>query len=644
VARFNLQSVKRWAFEPKQPPTAIGLATGTGSAVIADSGGGVCMLDRTGKEVMRVKLPHPAYDLEVTSRAEYIALLCEDKKLRVINNRGEILWDADVDSEASAVDLSSRAGLVAVGSARKRLQLFRLDGEPRLDKKLDFTVFDLVFAPGVSGLAAVSTTGDLGFFEYDGRMRWKVSIGRRCRGIDVSERGRFIILPVYESGIKAYNLDGGYIGEYDVLAEVICASINASGKLIFLADQKNRLILLSKNAEVIWNMDLEKPVLSLNTDDTGALCLALVEGGEVIFLELVAEETPYFDFLEFPSDSKELDAKLLWKKDFRLILPRFDNIQTDISPDGGYITVMGDKKISVYDDTSLLKWNDTIDEPDPVICSAREDNHFFVNTASNLYRYSYRNGRRWKQLLNFDRIYTPYEKGNLYAIAGKELFAVNREGEILWRNTLHDQPMKAVSAPDGLYIGIKFTDGILEVYNSSGGLTLRREDLRGTRDIAFFSNFFISLLNERDAIGIGFPILDERLFSAPSEVKSIMGLSKYLVFQHALGGVTVFNDKWDKQMELPDEMGRLVVTRDRNGEPCFIRVTETELKLYNKKGRPLWKYSADKKITAGTLSMAGGRIVFFAGNEMYCIDLGYSAKETELIKYLEFSGKRGIYG
>ena len=644
MAKFNLQSVKRWAFEPKQPPTAIGLAAGIGSAVIADAGGNVSMLDRTGREVMRARLPHPAYDLEVTSRAEYIALLCEDKKLRVLNRHGEILWDADVDIGASAVDISCRAGLVAVGSARKKLQLFRLDGEPRLEEKLDFTVFDLAFAPGASGLAAVSTTGDLGFFEYDGRMRWKVSTGRRCRGVDVSDNGRFIILPVYESGIKAYNLDGDYIGEYDVLAEVICAAINASGKLIFLADQRNRLILLSKNAEVIWNMDLEKPVLSLKTDDTGALCLALVEGGEVIFLELVADDTPFFDFLEFPSDSRSLDAKLLWRKDFRPILSRFDAIQTDISPDGGYIAVMGEKRISVYDDTSLLKWNDTIDEPDPVICSAREDNHFFVNTASNLYRYSYRNGRRWKQLLNFDRIYTPLEKGTLYAIAGRELFAVNREGETLWRDILHDQPVKAVAAPDGLYIGIKFADGTLEVYNSSGGLSLRRENLRGTRDIAFFGSFFISLLNERDAVGIGFPMLDEKLFSASSEVKAVIGLSHYLVFQHALGGVTVINNKWDKQMELPDEMGRLVVTRDRDGEPCFIRVTENELKLYNKNGKVLWKYSADKKIVAGTLGMAGGRIVFFAGSELYCIDLGYSAKEAELIKYLEFSGKRGIYG
>lgn len=644
MAKFNLQSVKRWAFEPKQPPTAISLAAGNGNAVIADAGGGVCMLDRTGRELMRARLPHPAYDLEVTSHAEYIGLLCEDKKLRVLNNRGEILWSADVDSAASAVDLSNRAGLVAVGSAHKKLQLFKLNGEPRLEEKLDFTVFDLAFAPNAFGLAVVSTTGDLGFFEYNGKMRWKVSTGRRCRGVDVSENGHFIIMPVYESGIKAYNLDGGYVGEYDVLAEVVCAGINASGKLIFLADRMNRLILLSKNAEVIWNMNLEKRVLSLKTDDTGALCLALIEGGEVIFLELVAEETPYLDFLEFPSDSKELDAKLLWKKDFRSILSKFDNLQTDISPDGGYIAVIGDKKISVYDDTSLLKWNDAIEEEEPVFCSAREDNHFFVNTDSHLYRYSYRNGRRWKQLLRFDRIITPLERGNLYATAGPELFSVNREGEILWRNTLHEQPVKAVSGPEGVYIGIKFADGIQEVYNSSGGLSLRREDLRSARDIAFFGKYFISLRGDRDIVGIGFPLLDEKLFSAPFEIKSVIGLSKHLILQHALGGVTVLNDKWDKQMELPDEAGRIVVTRDRDGEPCIIRVTESGLKLYNKKGRMLWKYSAGKKITAGTLSMAGGRIVFFAGSEMYCIDLGYSAKETELVKYLEFSGKRGIYG
>jgi outer membrane protein assembly factor BamB len=644
MAKFNLQSVKRWVFEPKQPPTAIGLAPGNGFAVIADAGGNVSMLDRTGREVMRARLPHPAFDLEVTSNAEFIALLCEDKKLRVINGRGEILWDAKVDIGAAAVDISSRAGLVVVGSARKTLQLFRLDGEPRLEKKLEFTIFDIAFAPAGFGFAAVSTTGDVGFFEYDGTERWKSSIGRRCRGVDVSENGRFIILPVYEGGIRAYNLDGSYIGEYDVMAEVICASINASGKLIFLADEKNRLILLSKNAEVIWNMDIAKPVLSVKTDFTGALCLALVEGGEVIFLELVADETPYFDFLEFPSDSMNMDAKLLWKKDFRPILPHFDAIQTDISPDGGYIAVLGEKKISLYDDTSLLKWNDVIDEPNPVICSSREDNHFFVNTSSYLYRYSYRHGRRWKQLLKFDHIYTPLEKGNLFATAGNVLFAVNREGEILWSNTLPDKPIATSPAPDGLYLGLRYADGTVEVYNSSGGLTYKNAKHRSSGDIVFFGSCLALLLSGKDIIGIRFPALDETVYSSPDEIKTIMGLGSYLVLYHSLGGVTILDNQWNKKMELPDEKGRLITARDRQNEPLLIRITDNVLKMYNRNGSEQWSYSADKKIDSGSFSISGGLMVFFAGSELYCIDLGYGKKEAELIKYLEFSSKRGIYG
>lgn len=644
MSKFNLQSVKRWAFEPKQPPTAIGLAADSGFAVIADAGGGVSMLDRTGREVMRTRLPHPAFDLEVTSDGSYTGLLCEDKKLRVLNSSGELLWDAKTDIGASCVDISNRAGLVAVGSARKTLQLFRLDGESRLETKLDFTVFDLSFAPHAYGFAAVSTSGDIGFFEYNGIERWRVSIGRRCRGLDISESGRFIILPVYESGIKAYNLDGGYIGEYDVMAEVTCASINASGKLIFLADERNRLILLSKNAEAIWNMDLSKRILSLKTDNTGALCLALVEGGEVILIELVAEETPSFGFLEFPAEEEILDARLLWKKDFRQILPSFERIQTDISPEGGYIAVLGEKKISLYDDTSLLKWNDIIDEPDPVICSSSVDNHFFVNTSKNLYRYSYRNGRRWKQLLSFDGLYTPLEKGNLFAVAGAELFSINREGEILWTVKLPSKPLKAAPAPDGSYISLLYPDGIIDVYNNSGGLAVRRTDHISAADIAFFGNWLGVLLRGRDILGIKFPILDENYYSPPAEVKSLKGLSDYLVLHHSLGGATIIDKRWDKKMDMPDEQGRLIVTKDREGNPFISRITLNELKIFNKSGKECWHFSADRSINTGSFSLSGGKIVFFAGTELYCIDLGYSRKEAELVKYLEFNSKRGIYG
>jgi len=639
MGSFNLQSVKRWSFEPESDPTSIDLAAAAGISAVADSAGNLYLFSRRGKEICKVILPSRAFNISISSQGKYIGALCEDGRLRMLQGDGSLLWEDKLDGGICTVDINQRDGFVIVGSTLRNIYLYRLDGVQLWKKKIDFTAYDLCFAHKANGFAVSSTSGELGFFNYDGSLRWRVSIGRRCRGVDVSEDGRFIILPVYGRGIFAYNLYGDYIGEYDVMAEVSSAEINASGKLIYLSDEQNRLILLSKNAEVIWNLQLNRKVVELHTDNSGALCLALVEGGEIIFLQLVAEESPYAGFLEFPEESEEIEGRLLWKKSYKHLISDFSSVQTDLSPGGDYISVLANDKISIYNSNSLLVWSDAIEEANPRIYSLKDESFFFVNTDEYLYRYSYRNGREWKLLMKLDRLFPPKDKGCLYATGGHLLLAIDRRGEILWQRELSEPPSEVVPSADGVFVAVRSARSKIDVYNYSGGLAAAIDVPAGTRELCFFGSYLVTLKGDSDMFAYKFPMMEESYIRAPLKVEKMLPMDNYLVLVHPPGGATVLDRNWEKFLDLPDEKGRLFVIKDQYGSIQFIRIWKEEIRLYDRTGSQVWKFTARKEINMDTLVYCNGMMIFFAGGELYYLSIGARAAEPEIMNYLEFSSK-----
>jgi WD40 repeat protein len=636
MGTFILHSVKKWSFDPGRTPEAVGLAESTCETAIVDSNKHLSCFDKTGNEKFSIPLPTKAFNVSISNLGKYIAVLCEDKRIRVYNNEGQFLWEAHIDIGATTLDINQKDGYLIIGSNRKKIYIFRLDGKPINEIKTENPVFDICFAPAANGFVTLSAGGNLDFYDYESVKHWHVPINKQCRSVDVSFDGKFIIVPVYEEGIYAYNWQGDFIGEYDVQAEVSTASINSSGNLIYLADEKNRLILLNRNAEVIWDKEMPQKIISLKTDDTGAVCVLFMQGGKIDFLELVAEESSTTEFLEVDDELHKLQPILLWKKDFSPILDWSRPVESFLSPGGGYIVVKNSDRISAYRENSLLLWNHFFKDPNIIAYPLKQDNFFFVNTSKELHKFSYRKGLEWSLRLEFDKLYTPAQRGNLCAISKNSIFSITNDAEIQWEKKLDNKPSKIALSKTGNLFAFRAAQNQLDIYNSSGGLALKINIPVDSPDFSFFNSYIVYIRNNTELIGTGFPKHDKAYFKAAEAILKIEPVGNFLILHHDFGAITVLNQDWKKVFDLRDDKGYLITGLDSLGDPLYIKAYNNALKLFNRTGEELWYFETEKRIEPRSLCYSNDKLIIFIKSILHYFSLTGKEPGNNITKYLEF--------
>ncbi len=644
MSPFNIHSVEKWSFTPDSPLTSISLATNSLHVALADEKRFIYLMNSDGELLWKTQLKYEPHEIRVSTNAKYIGVLDIKNNLTVLDENGSILWEFKLDAGASSLAINQMDGFLVAGSTKGHIYFFRLDGNLIWKQKAPHTIYDLAFAPNANGFVVLSTANDLVLYDYEGMPGWIIDIGRQASGLDVSRDGKFIIVPLVEGGIHAFTLMGTYIGEYDVLENVKTASVNASGKLIYLADEQNRLILLSKNAEVIWHKKHAKEILQVYTDDTGIYCLIILAGGEMEYLQLVHEENSPTSFLEFPQEALQLEPELIWVKDFKPIMKSTRKISTLLSSGGNYIAVLGGGRISVYRDNSLLAWNDILKDPDPELYGMKAENFFFLNTQTHLARYSFREGLEWNHLMKFEKLYTPLRKGNLFAKSENTIFSIDKHGEIQWQKELNYSP--DILRPDinGVSLLIEYKNRIVEIYNNSGGLSYRSQMEYSPLDINIFRGSIVDLKDPYSVVQTDIQRKTSKEFKSPLELESLYPLQNYLVLMHKSGGVTVLDENWEKQFELSESGGKYKVYYDEYRDPFYMESRDNNLSIFDKYGSKILTYKTEGEINHDSICYSGGKIIFFVGFKLYYLNLTKRKEAAKIVNFLEFEGKRSIYG
>jgi hypothetical protein len=232
----------------------------------------------------------------------------------------------------------------------------------------------------------------------------------------------------------------------------------------------------------------------------------------------------------------------------------------------------------------------------------------------------------------------------LYASSKNEIFAIDMKGEIHWKKQMETVPEYIAVSADGTFLAVKENRSCMTMLNNSGGIVTQFETPMNVKNFCLFSGNIVMQQAENILSLMSLSDMSYTRIISASSVKEITPTTEYLVCKFVLGGAAVYNKNKLKQFDLPDENGNLVVFQNIFQYPLLARVHEEYITLYDNYGRQIWKYRAGNPIVPQSVGLSAGRMIFFAGTDLYFINIGREYSEPMIVNYLEFGSVKEIAG
>lgn len=274
-----------WSFTTEAPLVALKWARETGEVLIADSVGGMYLLDAGGKLLNLTRGPSPIRALGFSDTGAGGIALVGDDKLYWFNRQLTFQGCLEHAEQASAIALEPYGQYAAVSLADGDLIVY--DWYRKRVRKLQTPqpLVALEFVPARAELVGVAEYGLLWRAMFTGERLCQQQLWSNVGDLALSGNGETVLLACYSHGIQVHDESGEQVGSYQVGGTACRVVCSFSGKKLACATMERHFYFLDSGGQVEWQAILPDDVCRLVCDPFGTSVLCGFQSGRVVRLD-----------------------------------------------------------------------------------------------------------------------------------------------------------------------------------------------------------------------------------------------------------------------------------------------------------------------------------------------------------------------
>ncbi|NQS73035.1 MAG: WD40 repeat domain-containing protein [Methanoculleus sp.] len=183
-----------------------------------------------------------------------------DSTVYLLDQGGELLWEATVGSRINGVGISPEGS--HIGVAADKLYLFDRDGKLLWTEKTTFVYHSVALSSRAAYVTAGCDNGAVYIFDTNKRALWDYDMGTSSYDIAISENGRVTVAGCKNSGVYYLNSREGESWSYGTGKSVKGIALTPDGRFVAAGSIDRCVYLSTGQGEHLWKYPTENAVIS----------------------------------------------------------------------------------------------------------------------------------------------------------------------------------------------------------------------------------------------------------------------------------------------------------------------------------------------------------------------------------------------
>ena len=257
-----------------------------------------------------------------------------------------LLWNYEADSFVTDLGFSSGSRRIIAGTENGSIYILNSQGSMLRRFTVPEKVIKVAISPCGNYFSWMSLNGILYFAEMKGGIRWKQEVKNYARGIDIAEKGRFLVVGV-NNGILFKDGKGETFWEEKLPEWVSSVEISDTSDRVFVGMENGQYWSFSDEGNVLWKKNLNNRVSSIQVSRNNYNCAVTAKGRTFLYddkgNEIVSFEAG--QDIEFSAFSEEVMRLLTGRKgEYFYVLARDGKKlwRYDLSGKTSFVTTLDD--------------------------------------------------------------------------------------------------------------------------------------------------------------------------------------------------------------------------------------------------------------------------------------------------------------
>lgn len=321
--------------------------------------GVVHLIDNEGNLVWEADVGQPVKSVKILAAKKQVAILNEFSQLFLIDYAGKQKLKKGFKTYWSGVD--SKSGDVLLWGWKNKPRRLDLKGRTVREYPIPHPWARVLPVPKKEQFWVVHNQTCLGLYQSDGTNLWlmnnpaTIELSRSMPSeFAVSDKGDVFAVSCFNKGVYIYNGVDRTLSQIDLDRSVAHIDVSGNGKFILLADQLGKVYMASKSAAVVWEKKLLSPVSFCRVDRKGARVVVGEQNGTLSCFKFLKEGERRTDFLELTQYHDLGDHKEIWSQPVHKVSNTPAALK--ISGNGRFILLGDGKEFQLYDSAGSLVW------------------------------------------------------------------------------------------------------------------------------------------------------------------------------------------------------------------------------------------------------------------------------------------------
>lgn len=274
-----------WTHVLNNPPASLAYARESGQLAIADTRGGLFVIDRSGEFRLLAGSSQQLRSLVWSDDGSCGFALAGESRLHWIRSDLSVSATIELPEPALAVACEAFGRYAAVSLANSMTLLFDGPRQPIRQFATTRPLTQLAFLMEQTGIVAIADYGLVCRYGFRGELQWQTSTFSSVGDFSLSSDGDSILVAGFGQGLLRFDSEGNSIGSYQLGGTVCRVASSYSGDRTAAATQELELFWLGADGQTLWSGKLLELPLFLACHPWGTGLILGLPSGRVARLD-----------------------------------------------------------------------------------------------------------------------------------------------------------------------------------------------------------------------------------------------------------------------------------------------------------------------------------------------------------------------
>ena len=296
----RLEPETAWTVLTEAPLKGIGLAREAGSLLVWDDADQLYLLDLYGEYRSVARAPGKILAAAISDDGSRAALLLDGPRLCLLDADLGVVSERAAPPESIGLGIDPHGRFVIVSSRMSVNHIYNRHGKPAGRFNTHQPLAFLQFLADKPTLISAASYGMIAAFDLEDAGGGKLNVEPFWQDRQIANVGRLactgdgamILASCFTHGVQRYDLHGHNAGAYHLGGTCTHAVPDFAGRIMAVATLEGELSVLNSGGNVRWKNGLPRAVAALEVDPLGRFLIYGHATGEVVRLDLYADERP----------------------------------------------------------------------------------------------------------------------------------------------------------------------------------------------------------------------------------------------------------------------------------------------------------------------------------------------------------------